>query len=59
MFSLMTSEPRKLRAMYVEGEEEVTCPKSKQKVMKRKVARGGAIRTAAAERREKLIRDGR
>ena len=39
-----------LRAMYVEGEEEVTCPKTKQKVMKRKVVRGGAIRTAAAER---------
>ena len=39
-----------LRAMYVEGEEEVTCPKNKQKVMKRKVVRGGAIRTAAAER---------
>lgn len=36
--------------MYVEGEEEVTCPKTKQKVMKRKVVRGGAIRTAAAER---------
>ena len=39
-----------LRAMYVEGEEEVTCPRTKQKVMKRKVVRGGAIRTAAAER---------
>ena len=28
----------------------MTCPKTKQKVMKRKVVRGGAIRTAAAER---------
>ena len=36
--------------MYVEGEEEVTCPRTKQKVMKRKVVRGGAIRKAAAER---------
>ena len=36
--------------MYVEGEEEVTCPRTKQKVMKRKVVRGGAVRTAAAER---------
>ncbi len=36
--------------MYVEGEEEVTCPRTKEKVMKRKVVRGGAIRTAAAER---------
>ena len=34
----------------IEGEEEVTCPKTKQKGMKRKVVRGGAIRTAAAER---------
>ena len=36
--------------MYVEGEEEVTCPRTKQKVKKRKVVRGGAIRKAAAER---------
>ena len=39
-----------LRAMYVEGEEEVTCPRTKQKVKKRKVVRGGAIRKAAAEK---------
>ena len=28
----------------------MTCPRTKQKVMKRKVVRGGAVRTAAAER---------
>ena len=42
--------------MYVEGEEEVTCTKTKQKVMKRKVVRGGAIRTAAAERGREIKR---
>ena len=36
--------------LLAEGEEEVTCPRTKQKVTKRKVVRGGAIRKAAAER---------